>query len=311
MSENPEQNTEKRELIVREEMGLEEKQLAEQLYAAAGLDPVVEAGLKDYDKRVRGFKWIDKIYATDQTLRGYGQAVAKRTALAIYTQLSKQYGGRVGDLARHITLLEEERDRAIAQRDQANARYDDLVAKGIGALAEGYKDLRIDSKEFMERLTAIAETDREKPRIDLSEVAERLADIEGLRSQIKTLNKEKEEQKEKYEAQIAEHNEKIGNLESRIAELDLKIKESESDKTILTAELEGLKEAIKALGKTIPYQEIEEKLGEELYSSLLKDSKAPDFVINWMGPVKKYLKMAIERGAKEATKRAEEILKKS
>ncbi len=38
------------QLIKIETMSLEETQLSEQLYHSAGLDPVVEAGLKDYDK---------------------------------------------------------------------------------------------------------------------------------------------------------------------------------------------------------------------------------------------------------------------
>ena len=45
-----------------EEMGLEETQLAEQLYNSAGLDPVVDAGLKDYDKRLQQeAKWINRV----------------------------------------------------------------------------------------------------------------------------------------------------------------------------------------------------------------------------------------------------------
>ena len=44
---------EERNLVKIEEMSLEETQLAEQLYNSAGLDPVVDAGLKDYDERLQ------------------------------------------------------------------------------------------------------------------------------------------------------------------------------------------------------------------------------------------------------------------
>ncbi|MCL0057831.1 hypothetical protein M1N05_02035 [Dehalococcoidales bacterium] len=54
-------------------------------------------------------------------------------------------------------------------------------------------------------------------------------------------------------------------------------------------------------------------MGEELYSFLLKDSKVPDIVIDGVGKFidfRKYLGMAAEKGAEEASKHAEEILRK-
>jgi hypothetical protein len=43
----------KGQLVKIEETSLAETQLAGQLYNSAGLDPVVDAGLKDYDKRLQ------------------------------------------------------------------------------------------------------------------------------------------------------------------------------------------------------------------------------------------------------------------
>ena len=305
-------------IIKVEEMSLEETQLAEQLYNSAGLDPVVDAGLKDYDKRLqRDNKLISKVFGPrGSDIRGYGEAVAKRTAFAIYTLLNKQYGGKVGDLRAHIMTLEEE-------RNLANAKYDELMGRVVGILADEYKELRTDSKAFMERLTTILGEDLEESRIDHQALAERLADIDGLRAQIKTLNKEKEQLKERYESQITalknEHNEEVDNLSSQIAKLDSKIKGLESEKTTLTsdlAQLRGdynqLKTAITTLTGAIPYEEIGKKLGEELYGFFLKDSKVPDRVIEGVGKFidfKKYLRVAVERGTKEAYKRIEEILK--
>jgi len=300
-----------------EEMKLEETQLSEQLYHSAGLDPVVDAGLKDYHKRLqREDKLITKVLGPRSSdIKGYGEAVARRVAFAIYTLLNKQYGGKVGDLRSYIMTLEEERDRA-------GVKYDELMGRVVGILGDEYKDLRTDSKEFMESLTAILGEDIKESRIDHGALAERLADIDGLRSQIKTLDKEKEQLKESYESQIAalkkEHDEEVANLRSQIAELDLKINGLESEKTTLTSDLaqltadyDQLKAAITTLAGAIPDEEIGKKLSGDLYSFLLKDSKVPGMVVEGVGKFidfKKYLGVAVEKGVKEVCKRIEAIL---
>ncbi|MFC1948284.1 hypothetical protein ACFLXY_10240, partial [Chloroflexota bacterium] len=137
-------------LAIKEDFKPEEKRLAEQLYYSAGLDPVVDDGLHDYDHQIQSEnKLINKVFGPrGNDIRGYGEAVAKRVAVAVYDQLSKQYGGKVGDLRAYIMNLEEE-------RDNANRRYDDLMGRAIGILGEEYKDLRTDSNEFMQKLTDV------------------------------------------------------------------------------------------------------------------------------------------------------------
>jgi len=421
-----EKTPEERQLVKIEEMSLEETQLAEQLYNNAGLDPVVDAGLKDYDKRLElESKLISKVLGPRGTdIKGYGEAVAKRVASAIYALLNKQYGGKVGDLRSYIMALEEERDRA-------NTRYDDLMGRVIGVLGEEYKELRTDSKVFIEKLTTTLGEDLKESKIDQQALAERLADIDGLRLRIRTLDTEKEQLKERHESQITalknehsekvgdlksqiaelknehkeevgnlksqvdtlvkeeeqlrerhesqitvlknerkeevgnlksqvdtlvkekeqlkerhelqitvlknEHKEEVGNLksqvdtlvkekeqlkerhESQIAELDSRIKGLESEKTTLTSDLSQLREdynqlktAVTTIAGAIPQEEIGEKLGEELYTFLLKDSKVPDMVIDGVGKFidfRKYLRLAAVKGVKEATKQAEETLR--
>jgi len=323
-------------IIKVDEMNLEETQLAEQLYNSAGLDPVVDAGLKDYDKSLqREDKLISKVLGPRGTdIRGYGEAVAKRVAFAIYALLNKQYGGKVGDLRSYIMTLEDERNRA-------NTRYDELMGRVVGILGEEYKELRTDSKAFMEKLTKTLGEDLKESKIDHEALAAKLADIDGLRaqitalkdehnqvagnlrSQIETLQEEKEQLKETYESRITalenERNEEIGKLKSQIAKLESKIKGLQSEKTTLSndlAQLRGdhdqLKTAITTLAGVMPYEEMGEKLGEELYSFILEDSKVPNMVVKSMGKfvdLKKYLGVAVERGAKEACKRTEEILR--
>jgi len=291
---------EEKQLIKIEEMSLEETQLAEQLYNSAGLDPVVDAGLKDYDKRLQQEnKLISKVLGPrGSDIRGYGEAVARRVAFAVYALLNKQYGGRVGDLRSYIMTLQEESDRA-------NAKYDELMGRVVGILGDEYKELRTDSKAFMERLTSVLGEDIKESKIDHQALAERLANIDGLRSQIKTLDEEKKELKETQESQIAD--------------LDSKIKGLESEKTTLTSDLEQLigdynqlKTAITTLTGAIPYEEIGGKSGEDLHTFLLKDSKVPDMVIDGVGKFidfRKYLGLAAVKGAKEAIKQAEETLR--
>jgi len=191
-----------------DEMSLEETLLAEQLYNSGGLGPVVEAGIKDYDKRLqREDKLLSKVLGPrGSDIKGYGEAVAKRVAFAIYALLNKQYGGKVGDLRSYIMTLEEERDRA-------NVRYDELMGRVVGILGDEYRELRTDSKVFMEKLTGVLGEDLKQSRIDHEALAERLADIDGLRSQIKTLDKERKQLKEGYESQITalknEHSEEV------------------------------------------------------------------------------------------------------
>jgi len=296
-----------------EDMSLEETQLTEQLYNSAGLNPVVDAGLKDYDKRLqREMKLMNKVLGPrGSDIKGYGEAVAKRVALAVYALLNKQYGGKVGDLRSYLMTLEDERNRA-------NVRYDELMGRVVGILGDEYKELRTDSKAFMEKLTTVLGEDLKESKIDQQALAEKLVDIDGLRDRIKTLDKEKEHQTEEYEAQITslrnEHNEEAGNLRAQIAELDSRIKTLESEKATLTSDLaqlksdyNQLKKAIATLAGAIPYEEIGGKLGEELYGFILDDSKVPDMVIKSVGKFidfRKYLGMAAAKGAEEAGKHA-------
>ena len=203
------------EIVKIEDMTIDENQLSEQLYYSAGLDPIIDAGIKDYDKKIQQEnKIINKVFGIrDTDIRGYGESVAKRVAFAVYSLLNKQYGGKVGDMRSYIMSLEDERNRA-------NTRYDDLMGRVIGILGDEYKELRTDSREFMEKLTTTLGEDLKDAKIDQKALAERLADIDGLRAQINNLNVEKDRIKEKYESQIAEikgdHKEEIRDYKSQI-----------------------------------------------------------------------------------------------
>jgi len=71
-------------------MSLENRALAEQLYNSAGLDPLVDAGAKDYDRRLpQEDKLINRVIGPRTSdMQAYGGAVARGVAFAIYTMLS-------------------------------------------------------------------------------------------------------------------------------------------------------------------------------------------------------------------------------
>jgi DNA repair exonuclease SbcCD ATPase subunit len=313
-----EERPEEKQLMKTEGMSVDQTQLAEQLYNNAGLAPVVDAGLKDYDKRFqKEDKLIGKVFGPrGSDIKGYGEAVAKRVALAVYDLLNKQYGGKVGDLRSYIMALEDERSRA-------NTRYDELMGRVVGILGEEYKDLRSDSKEFMEKLTSILGEDVKKSKIDHGALAERLADIDGLRSQIKTLTEEKEQLRQRHESEQTalknEHREEVGNLRTQIAELNSRVEGLASEKAALADDLtrlseahDRLKTAVATLASTVSPEGIGEKLQEELHGFLLKDSKVPHVVMDGVGKFvdfRKYLRVAAAKGAEEATRQSEQTLR--
>jgi len=309
---------EERQLVTTKDMGLEDTQMAEQLYNSAGLGPVVDAGIKDHDKRIQTEdKLLSKVLGPRSSdIKAYGEAVAKRVAFAVYTLLNKQYGGKVGDLRSYILSLEDERNRA-------NVRYDELMGRVVGILGEEYKQLRTDSNAFMERLTGVLGEDLKESKIDKKALAETLGDIDGLRARIKSLEEEKVQQKEGYESTIAtlnsEHQQEVAALGSRVAELESRIAGLESDKAALTRDLAKLREdygrleaAITTLSEGIPHEEIGGTAGREAHDFALKDSKVPDVFIKGTGKLihfRKYLAVAGKRGAELAGEHAEETLR--
>jgi len=345
-----EENMEETQIIPFEEMNLEDFQLANQLYTNAGLDPVVDAGLKDYDERIeQENKFITKVLGPRASdIRGYGEAVARRVAFAVYSLLNRQYGGKVGDLRSHIMALQDERDRA-------NNRYDDLMGRVVGILGEEYKELRSDSKM---KLTNVLGEDLKESKIDHQALAEKLADIDGLRNQVINLTKENAEQKKTFESRLEEqlksseqqlekqkisyesqlekqenkyeakaekqsekHEKEVTELKSQITGLQSDVKKLEEKNQALTAELTALQgdyarlqAAVEKLSEAASLEELGEKLGAELHDFILQDSKVPDMVIDGVGKFidfKKYLGMAAIRGAETALANIEKTLREA
>ena len=292
------ENREERQMIkiegiALEKMSLQQRQRAEQLYHQLGLEPVIDKVLKEFSNSLSGLDRVADKVLGPYDIKGRADAVAKVTTLITYMALSEQFNKEAGNLESQITSL-------AGERDQVRTNYDNLVGKVAEIVGGDYDELKANYNQLVDRL----------------------AEIEHLRSQVATLNKERAQLTDRYESQIAtqknEHDAEVENFRAKIAERDSKIKGLESEKTTLSSELEQLrgdynqaKTAITTVAGAIPCEEIGKKLAKELYTVLLEDSKVPGMVIDGVGKFidfKKYLGIAVERGAEEARKCVEEVL---
>lgn len=305
------------ELINVSEMSLNEKQFLEQLYSGAGLEPVVEAGIRDYDERLqKENKLLNKVLGTrGSDIKGYGGAVARRVAFAVFQMLNREYGGKVGDLRANIMALQEERDRA-------KDKYDELMGRVVGMLGAEYRDLRADSREFMQKLTGTLGEDLKEARIDKQALAETLADIDGLRDTIKTLENEKIELDRQHAAEIerlnSAHAAEVEKHQTVVVALEQKCETMQQNNVALARQLEELQQAHKTLRdvaakvkETVPAEEIGQKLSDDMHEFMLKDSKVPQLVMEGVGKfidMKKYLKLAASKGVEQALVRVEKSL---
>jgi chromosome segregation ATPase len=154
----------------------------------------------------------------------------------------------------------------------------------------------------MDRLTTVLGDDLKAAKIDQQALAERLADIDGLRAQVRALTEEKQQLQQQHEAQKADLGSQISNLEEEKAALTAEVAR-------LTELHKGVSSAVDTLGEAVPQTEIGEALGGELYAFVLKDSRVPRTVIDGVGKFidfRKYLRLAATRGAEEATRRSAE-----
>jgi chromosome segregation ATPase len=230
--------------------------------------------LKDYDRRLQQEnKLVNKVFGPrGSDIRGYGEAVAKRTASAVYALLNRQYGGKVGDLRSYMMTLEDDRNRS-------NARYDELMGRVVGVLGDEYKELRTDSATFMKELTAVLGEDLKESKIDQGALAERLADIDGLRSRIEALDKEKEQRQEECESQLAEltndHKEEVRNLQSQ-TEAVVKEKEQlqERHESQITEFKSDHKEEVRSLKSQTEAVVKEKEQLQKRYESQIAESKS-------------------------------------
>jgi chromosome segregation ATPase len=161
---------------------------------------------------------------------------------------------------------------------------------------------------FIEKLTTTLGDDLKESKIDYEALTEKLADIDGLRNQIVSLTKEKEQQKESYESRLDEqnktyeanlekqkisyetqlekqetkyetkaekqsekHEKEITELKTQITGLQSSVKELEEKNQVLITELTGLREdyaRLQAAVDKLHEAASLEELGEKLGAEL-------------------------------------------
>jgi chromosome segregation ATPase len=82
---------------------------------------------------------------------------------------------------------------------------------------------------FIEKLTTTLGEDLKESKIDYEALSEKLADIDGLRNQVVSLTKEKEQQKESYELRLEEQKKTYeGNLEKQKISYETQLEKQEN-----------------------------------------------------------------------------------
>ncbi len=168
--------------------------------------------------------------------------------------------------------------------------------------------------------------------------------VNRYEAQLADVQKDKAETVSRYEEELAalreEFRKAADDLRAQIADRGERISVLEREKAVVIGEREGLATQLDELRKahadldarhvslgsdhaklraaaagiesSVNCAEIRKRMGPEMHEFVLKDSKVPDAVIDGVGKfidIKKYLGHAAEAGAREATRKAAEVLK--
>ena len=313
-------------------MDLQQQRMAERLYSQLGLDPVINKVLKEYKTQLSG---VDK--ATDRVfgpfdIKGRAESIAKVSALMTYSALHQQYTKELDQIQEQVTTV-------AGERDHERANYDSLVHKVADVVGGDYEELKSNYEEVVDRLSSVEHLKSQTSVLN----KEKSELVQKYESQIAGQQKEKADLVARYEgelgslreeyrtaaddlrSQVAERGKRIETIEGekaavtserddlagQLEELKKAHAELESRHSALTADQQKLRAAAAGLESSIPFDEIRKRLGPEMHTFVLKDSKVPDSVIDGVGKFldfKKYLSHAVETGAREAGKKAVELL---
>jgi DNA repair exonuclease SbcCD ATPase subunit len=313
-------------------MDLQQQRMAERLYSQLGLDPVVNKVLKEYKTQLSGMdKATDRVFGPFD-IKGRAESVAKVSALMTYSALHQQY-------TKELDQMQEQVSTVAGERDHERANYDSLVQKVADVVGGDYEELKANYDQVVDRLSTV-----EHLKLQTSVLNKEKSElVQKYESQIADQQKEKADTVARYEgelrllreeyrtaaddlrSQVAERGKRIEALESekaavtserddlarQLEELRRAHAELESRHSALTADQQKLRAAAAGLESSIPYEEIRKRLGPEMHAFVLQDSKVPDAVIDGVGKFidfKKYLGHAVDTGAREAGKKAVELL---
>ena len=242
----------------------------------------------------------------------------------------------VDHLKAQIALLNREKSEltqrydsqlSLTQREKA-----DLVQRTEAQLAAAQQE-KAELARWHEGQLAAAQQEKadtiSRYEVQLADVQkERTETVSRYEEELAALREEFRKAAEDLRAQVNDRGERIsllerekagliGERESLIAQLDELRKahaDLESRHVTLNSNHAKLRAAAAGIEGNIDYAEIRKRMGPEMHDFVLKDSKVPDAVIDGVGKfidLKKYLGHAVESGAREAVKKAADVLKSS
>ena len=235
----------------------------------------------NYDEVVKRLGEVDHLKSLIESLnREKSELVQRHEAQLAVIQQDK------AELARlHEAQL------AAAQQEKTN-----VVNRYEVQLADVQKDKAETVSRYEEELAALREEFRKAADDLRSQIADRGERISVLEREKATVIGERE------------------SLATQLEELQKAHADLQSRNVALGVSHAKLRAAAAGIEGSVDYAEIRKRMGPEMHDFVLKDSKVPDAVIDGVGKfidIKKYLGHAAEAGAREAARKAAEVLKAS
>jgi chromosome segregation ATPase len=244
--------------------------------------------------------------------------------------------GEVDHLKAQIELLNREKaeltQRYDGQLALSQQEKNELVQRTEAQLAAAQQE-KADLARWHEGQLAAAQQEKtevvNRYELQLAEAQkERTETVSRYEEELAALREEFRKAAEDLRAQINDRGERISLLEreksgligereslvTQLGELRKAHADLDSRHVTLSTNHARLRAAAAGVEGSVDYAEIRKRMGPEMHDFVLNDSKVPDAVIDGVGKfidLKKYLAHAVEVGAREATKKAAEVLKGS
>lgn len=209
---------------------------------------------------------------TDKILGAY-DVKGRADAVAKVTALVT-YAAMSEQFTKEVGILDGEITKLSQERDHERSNYEGLVEKVVDVVGGDYKELKSNYQLLIDRLNQ----------------------VDDLKNRVGELKKESTALKKGHE--------------SEVKKLKWANETLSMENSTIWATIEQLKES---LPERVGIKEITEQKAVELNAFLLKDSKVPKMVMEGVGKFidfKKYLGLAVEKGAKEAVDRVIDLLDK-
>ena len=233
----------------------------------------------------------------DEVVRKLGEIELLKSQLELLNrekaEMMQRYDSQLSLAQRDKADLAQRTDAQLAAAQQEKA---DTISRYEIQLADAQKERTETVSRYEEELAALREEFRkaaEDLRAQVNDRGERISLLEREKAGL------------------------IGERESLIAQLD-ELRKAHADldsrHVTLNSNHAKLRAAAAGIEGNIDYAEIRKRMGPEMHDFVLKDSKVPDAVIDGVGKfidLKKYLGHAVETGAREAVKKAADVLKTS